>query len=70
MTYELVSKGIKEPICGWQWVYAHLHDLDGWKPTIEFTTEHGRYTIGINPNRVGVIKEVSKILNTHYKYIK
>lgn len=30
----MVSKGV-EPMCGWQWVYAHLHDLDDYKPTIE-----------------------------------
>ena len=62
MREQLISRSIKEPICGWQWVYAHLHDLDNWKPTIEFTTEHGRYTIAIKPERKDIINQVSKIL--------
>ena len=23
------------PICGWQWLAEHEHDLDNWQPTIE-----------------------------------
>jgi len=40
----LVSKGLT-PICGWQWVYAHLHDLDGWTSRIEISRPGSRYTI-------------------------
>ncbi len=59
---EIISKGL-EPICGWQWIYAHLHDLDGWRPTIELSNGHSKHTISINPKQRGIITEVSKILN-------
>ena len=44
MNVEL-TKGIKEPICGWQWVQEHYHDLDGWTPTIELKAPGFRFTI-------------------------
>lgn len=26
-----------EPLCGWDWVHQHIHDLAGWIPRIEIT---------------------------------
>lgn len=42
---DLIPRGIREPLCGWQWVNAHYHDLDGWTPQIEITRPGAKYTI-------------------------
>ncbi len=34
-----LSPGIKEPLCGYQWVWQHQHDLDGWHPTFELISD-------------------------------
>lgn len=44
MDDRIVPVGI-EPLCGWQWVYQHKHDLDGWHPSIEVIREGARYKI-------------------------
>lgn len=54
----LVPRGI-EPMCGWQWVYAHRHDLDNWKPTIEIYREG--YRVKATSHDVKVLNEVTKI---------
>ena len=57
---DLVPKGI-EPICGWAWVYEHLHDLDGWTPTFEIIREGVKHSIVIKD--IKVMAEVSKLIN-------
>lgn len=60
MSEELVSKGV-EPMCGWQWVYAHFHDLDGWTPTLEIIRPGSRFTIRTQDTKA--LNEAVKIIN-------
>ena len=57
----LVNKGI-EPICGWQWVYQHLHDLDGWIPTIELRTPG--LSLKMQVKDLSVLKRIIEISKT------
>jgi len=43
---DMVSRGI-EPICGWEWVRQHEHDLDGWTPSIEIVRPGSKQTFNI-----------------------
>ncbi len=54
-----VRPGI-DPICGWDWLNLHEHDLDGWTPTIELTKPGSHYTLTIKDP--AVTKEVSRIM--------
>ena len=40
----VVSPGLK-PLCGYDWLWQHYHDLDNWKPVIEITRPGAKYTI-------------------------
>ena len=62
MKDELISRTIREPLCGWQWVYQHYHDLDGFHPTIEITRPGSRYTIQTHDTTAlnRAIKEITK----------
>ena len=42
-----LSPGIKEPLCGYQWVWQHQHDLDGWTPTVEFISPGYKQTMTV-----------------------
>ena len=61
MTEPLVPRGI-EPLCGWQWVYGHWHNLDGFVPTIEIVRPGSKYTIRSNDTKVlnAAIKEITR----------
>lgn len=54
----LVSRGI-EPMCGWQWVHAHRHDLDGWTPTLEISRDG--YKVKVTSKNIDTLNEVTKI---------
>lgn len=54
----LVPRGI-EPMCGWQWVYAHYHDLDTWVPTI-IISRNG-YRVTVTSKDTSVLTEAVKI---------
>lgn len=43
---DIVSRGI-EPICGWDWIRQHQHNLDGWTPTIEISRPGYRQTFTV-----------------------
>jgi hypothetical protein len=36
-----LSPGVKEPLTGYQWLWQHQHDLDGWQPRIELDFGNG-----------------------------
>ena len=61
MPGEIVSKGI-EPMCGGQWVYQHLHDLDGWHPAIEISQPGSKYSVIIKDIKV-LNKVISQIVS-------
>jgi len=61
MAGEIVTKGL-EPICGWQWIYQHLHDYDNWTPTIEITRPGSKQTITIRDREA--IAEVIKVIQS------
>jgi len=54
----LVPRGI-EPMCGWQWVYAHYHDLDNWVPTIVIS--RNGYRVKATSADPEVLHQVTKI---------
>ncbi len=54
----LVPRGI-EPMCGWQWVYAHYHDLDDWIPTLEIS--RNGYRVKVSSKDIDTLNEVTKI---------
>lgn len=47
------------PLCGWEWLQQHRHDLDGWHPTIEIVTPTSGTKIIIKDTKV--INEIGKI---------
>jgi len=62
-THELIelSPGVKEPLTGYQWLWQHQHDLDDWRPTIEFrlpsgTTQriHGKLNAVIDATKINM----------------
>ena len=55
-----LSPGIKEPLCGYPWVWQHAHDLDGWHPVFEVITPTSHTTVTIKSDKV--IKELVKTL--------
>ncbi len=61
MNKPIISKGI-EPMTGWQWIYQHLHDLDGWQPAIEIIREGASYKITAKDTRImnEAIREIVK----------
>ena len=60
MNEPLISKTIKEPICGWQWVYQHLHDLDGWQPRIEL--DYGGVKFNMTVKNPEVLRDIIKAM--------
>ena len=60
MKYKLIIRDIKEPICGWQWVYQHYHDLDGWQPSMEMSRDGSRFKFNARNNKIAneAIKEI------------
>lgn len=54
----LVPRGIK-PMCGWQWVHAHYHDLDNWQPTLEIS--YNGYKVKATSKDAEVLSQVTKI---------
>ena len=58
-TSPYVRPGI-DPICGWTWLNAHEHDLDGWIPEIELTRPGSHYKLTIKDNTA--MKEVGRII--------
>ncbi len=58
-----LSPGIN-PMCGYDWIQEHQHDLDGWHPTIELISEHSRYKLSGTSKQVNeAIKEYTKGAN-------
>lgn len=53
----LITKGI-EPICGWEWIQQHRHDLDGWHPTIEISRPGSKFTTNLKDQKY--INQVAK----------
>ena len=54
-----VRRGI-EPLCGWRWIGKHLHDLDNWTPTIEYSGPGHRFKVAIKDNKQ--LNTVSKMI--------
>ncbi len=42
-----LSPGVKEPLCGNGWLAQHLHDYDGWEPTIEMNLGNVHYCMTV-----------------------
>lgn len=57
----IVPKGIT-PLCGWDWIRQHQHDLDDWRPSIEIARPGSNYKIEIRDTKVidKVIREITK----------
>lgn len=49
-----------QPLCGWDWVRQHRHDLDNWEPKMEIVTPKGRHTF--SGDRKAVEKAVKEAL--------
>ncbi len=49
-----------DPICGWDWLEDHEHDLDGWSPAIEYSGPGSHFKMTIKDQKQ--VKEVSKIM--------
>ena len=49
-----------EPLCGWQWVHDHMHDLLTWVPKIEIVSPNHQVTMDIKNRKE--LKEAVKVI--------
>lgn len=48
------------PLCGWDWVRVHQHDLDGWTPHIELKIDGSRFKFSVQHKDLnkGLVKSI------------
>jgi len=49
-----------EPLCGYDWINEHQHDLDGWVPMIELVRPGNKQTFNIKSDVA--MREVVKVI--------
>jgi hypothetical protein len=49
-----------EPLCGWEWIRVHEHDLDGWTPSIELISPGSHFKFTVKDREA--MKAVSRII--------
>lgn len=70
MSWQEMAKEWVSPICGWDWIFEHEHDLDDYSPTVELYYGNGyKQTFTLKPNHFKVMREIMRI-NTGKKYFK
>lgn len=56
------------PICGWQWIADHEHDLDNYNPTV--TIKFDGYSSTMEIQDLSIIKGLVKTITKTYKPYK
>ena len=61
MQNKITPKGVT-PLCGWDWIRRHYHDLDGWVPRIEIKRSGEIYKFSVAPQdyHKHIVKDVMK----------
>ena len=61
-SYKL-SPGVEEVLCGWNWLFDNVHNLDTWLPTFELSINGSTHKLALTPETKGIVKEIM-LINT------